>query len=667
MDRRTAQEEIMRLRREIFEHDHRYYVLDNPSISDREYDGLMGRLTELEQQFPDLVAPDSPTQRVAGQPLESFRTVSHRFPMLSLDNTYSAGDLREFDARIKKLLGGQRYRYAAELKIDGLAVSLQYRQGRLIVGATRGDGTKGDDVTANLKTIRAIPLALSGELAELSDVEARGEVYLPRQEFLRINKEREEMGKELFANPRNAAAGTLKILDAKIVASRKLSIFIYGVGQTPRGLTGHIQTLQALKRVGFRVNPETRLCSDIGEVIEFCNYWENKRDSLDYETDGMVIKVDSFDQQRILGATAHSPRWAIAYKFPARQATTVLKDIEFSVGRTGVVTPVAILEPVPLSGTTVSRASLHNEDELRKKDIHYGDTVFVEKAGEIIPQIVKVVAEKRPAQARAVAMPKNCPSCGEPLSRSPEEAAWRCPNVSCPAQVKGRIEYFASRGAMDIEGLGAAVVEQLVNAGLVRDYGDLFFIQGSQLVKLERMGDKSARNLLEAIDRSRHNPFWKVVTALGIANVGAQVARLLVRKYGSMDKLRQASCDDISQIYGLGPAVGASVEGFFANRKNLMVLDKLRRAGVSLEAEQSAGLPQTFAGLTVVLTGTLENFSREQASEQIISRGGQVTSSVSKKTSLVLAGSEPGSKLDKARSLGIKVIGEKEFTSMLEE
>ena len=349
MDRRTAQEEIMRLRREIFEHDHRYYVLDNPSISDREYDGLMGRLTELEQQFPDLVAPDSPTQRVAGQPLESFRTVSHRFPMLSLDNTYSAGDLREFDARIKKLLGGQRYRYAAELKIDGLAVSLQYRQGRLIVGATRGDGTKGDDVTANLKTIRAIPLALSGELAELSDVEARGEVYLPRQEFLRINKEREEMGKELFANPRNAAAGTLKILDAKIVASRKLSIFIYGVGQTPRGLTGHIQTLQALKRVGFRVNPETRLCSDIGEVIEFCNYWENKRDSLDYETDGMVIKVDSFDQQRILGATAHSPRWAIAYKFPARQATTVLKDIEFSVGRTGVVTPVAILEPVPLS------------------------------------------------------------------------------------------------------------------------------------------------------------------------------------------------------------------------------------------------------------------------------------------------------------------------------
>lgn len=667
MDRRTVRDAMARLRREIAGHDHRYYVLDNPSISDLEYDRLMHRLKELEQQFPGLVTPDSPTQRVAGQPLESFRTVSHRFPMLSLDNTYSADDLREFDVRIKKQLGDQPYQYVAELKIDGLAVSLQYRNGDLAVGATRGDGAGGDDVTANLKTIRAIPLALSGEPGELTDVEARGEVYLPRQEFLRINREREENGEPPFANPRNAAAGTLKLLDPRQVAARKLSVFIYGVGQAPQGYPGHFQTLQAMKQAGFRVNPETRLCDDIGEVIEFCNYWENKRDSLDYETDGMVIKIDSFEQQRRLGATAHSPRWAIAYKFPARQATTVLKDVEFSVGRTGVVTPVAILEPVPLSGTTVSRASLHNEGEFRKKDIHYGDTVFVEKAGEIIPQIVKVIVEKRPAQARAVAMPRSCPSCDEPLGRNPEEAAWRCFNVSCPAQVKGRIEHFASRGAMKIEGLGSAVVEQLVNAGLARDYGDLYFLQDDQLMKLERMGAKSAQNLLDAIDRSKQNPLWKVVMALGIANVGAQAARLLVSKYGSMDKLRQASCQGISQIYGLGPAVGASAEGFFANKKNLAVLEKLRRAGVRLEAEQLAGFPQTFAGLTVVLTGTLENYSREQASELIIARGGQVTSSVTKKTSLVLAGNEPGSKLDKARSLGIKVIGEKEFMSMLEE
>jgi DNA ligase (NAD+) len=665
MNKASAEKEIKKLREEIAGHDHRYYALDDPSVSDREYDGLMHRLKELEQQFPDLVAPDSPTQRVAGQPLESFKTVSHRFPMLSLDNTYSADDLREFDARVRKILGDQKYQYTAELKIDGLAVSLQYQKGRLAVGATRGDGSKGDDVTANLKTIRAIPLALSGNSSELSDVEARGEVYMPRQEFLRINKDKEENGEPPFANPRNAAAGTLKLLDPKSVAVRRLSIFIYGVGQTPKGLTGHYQTLQALKRAGFRVNPEIKLCEDIEEVITYCNRWEDKRDGLDYETDGMVIKVDSFEQQKLLGATAHSPRWAIAYKFPARQATTVLKEVEFSVGRTGVVTPVAILDPVPLSGTTVSRASLHNEDEICKKDIHYGDTVFVEKAGEIIPQIVKVVPEKRPARAKAVKMPKDCPSCGEPLSRNQEEAAWRCLNVSCPAQVKGRIEYFAWRGAMDIEGLGTAVVELLVNGGLIKDYGDLYFLKGEQLIKLERMGKKSAQNLLDSIEKSKQNPFWKVVMALGIANVGAQVARLLVQKYASMEKLQNAGCQDISQIYGLGPAVGGSVEGFFANRKNLLVLEKLKKAGVRMEAEESKDVPQTFAGLTVVLTGSLQNYSREQASELIIARGGQVTSSVSKKTSLVLAGSEPGSKLDKARSLGVKVIKEEEFEKML--
>ena len=665
MNRETAEKEIRKLRAEIAGHDHRYYALDDPSISDREYDALMQRLKELEENFPELVTADSPTQRVAGQPLQSFKTVNHQTQMLSLDNTYSADELREFDARVAKILEGQKYEYVAELKIDGLAVSLQYRNGRLHQGATRGDGTKGDDVTANIRTIKAVPLTLSPKAAGLQEVEARGEVYMPRQEFIRINREKEEAGEAPFANPRNAAAGTLKLLDPQAVSRRRLSVFIYGVGQAPAALQDHYSTLGALKQAGFKVNPFVKLCPDIQSVIDYCNQWENKRDQLDYETDGMVIKVNSFVQQKLLSATAHSPRWAMAYKFPARQATTVLREVEFSVGRTGVVTPVAILDPVLLSGSTVSRASLHNEDELVKKDIHYGDTVFVEKAGEIIPQIIKVVPGKRPPRAKPVKMPRNCPSCVEPLNRNQEEAAWRCLNVSCPAQVKGRIEYFASRGAMDIEGLGTAVVELLVNAGLIKDYGDLYSLNGEQLIRLERMGKKSAQNLLDSIEKSKQNPFWKVVMALGIANVGAQVARLLAQKYASMEKLQKAGCQDISQIYGLGPAVGGTVEGFFANRKNLQVLEKLRKAGVRMEAEESAAVPQTFAGLTVVLTGTLQNYSREQASELIIARGGQVTAAVSKKTSMVLTGAEPGSKLDKAKTLGVRVINEKDFEKLL--
>lgn len=665
MNRETAEKEIRKLRAEIARHDHRYYVLDDPSISDREYDALMQKLKELEKEFPELVTTDSPTQRVAGQPLQSFKTVSHQAPLLSLDNTYSADELREFDARVSKILEGQKYEYVAELKIDGLAVSLQYKDGRFHQGATRGDGTKGDDVTANIRTIKAVPLTLSPKAAVLQEVEARGEVYMPRQEFLRINKEKEEAGEPPFANPRNAAAGTLKLLDPQTVARRRLSIFIYGVGQALEKLKDHYSTLEALKEAGFKVNPFIKLCPDIQSVIEYCDQWENKRDELDYETDGMVIKVNSFAQQKVLGSTAHSPRWAMAYKFPARQATTVLKDVEFSVGRTGVVTPVALLEPVLLSGSTVARASMHNEDELAKKDIHYGDTVFVEKAGEIIPQIIKVVPEKRPPRAKPVKMPRECPSCGEPLIRNPEEAAWRCLNVACPAQVKGRIEYFASRGAMDIDGLGTAMVEALVNSGLIKDYGDLYSLRGEQLMKLERMGKKSAENLLQGIEKSKGNPFWKIVMALGIANVGAQVSRLLAQRYGSIERLQNAGCQDISQIYGLGGAVGSSVENFFANRKNLAVLEKLKKTGVRMKAEETSGTPQTFAGITVVLTGSLQNYTREEATEHIVSRGGQVTSSVSKKTSLVLAGNEPGSKYDKAKALGVKVIDENEFKKML--
>jgi DNA ligase (NAD+) len=665
MNRETAEKEIKKLRAEIAGHDHRYYALDDPSISDREYDALMQRLKELEKGFPELVTADSPTQRVAGQPLQSFKTVNHQTQMLSLDNTYSAGELREFDARVAKILAGQKHEYVSELKIDGLAVSLLYKNGRFHQGATRGDGTKGDDVTANIKTIKAVPLSLSSKADGLQEVEARGEVYMPRQEFLRINKEKEEAGEAPFANPRNAAAGTLKLLDPQAVSRRRLSVFIYGVGQAPDTLQDHYSTLKALKEAGFKINPFIKLCPDIQSVIDYCDEWENKRDELDYETDGMVIKVNSFNQQKALSTTAHSPRWAIAYKFPARQATTVLNDVEFSVGRTGVVTPVALLEPVLLSGSTVARASLHNEDELVKKGIHYGDTVFVEKAGEIIPQIIKVVLEKRPPKAKPVKMPKSCPSCGEPISRNPEEAAWRCFNVSCPAQVKGRIEHFAARGAMDIDGLGSAMVELLVNSGQIRDYGDLYSLKGEQLMKLERMGKKSAENLLQGIEASKDNSFWKVVLALGIDNVGSQVARLLAQRYRSLESLKKATCEDISKIYGLGGAVGGSVENFFANRKNQQVLEKLKKAGVNLESVEETGVPQSFAGMTVVLTGSLQGYSREQATELIVSRGGQVTPSVSKKTSLVLAGSEPGSKLDKAQALGVNIIDEDEFVKML--
>jgi len=665
MSKSTGAKEIARLRAEIARHDHRYYVLDDPLISDREYDALMQRLKELESQHPELVAPDSPTQRVAGQPIKGFSQVRHAVPMLSLDNTYSADELLEFDQRVKKGLGSDDYEYVVELKIDGLAIALIYADGVFTRGATRGDGVTGDDVTVNLRTIKAVPLALLDPPPALRNIEVRGEVYLPRKEFERINEEREEAGEPAFANPRNAAAGSLKILDPAVVAQRNLSVFIYGVGEVPAGFADHYQTLQAFKKCGLKINPETRRCRDIREVIAHCNGWETRRDKLSYEIDGMVIKVNSFQQQRALAATTHSPRWAIAYKFPARQATTVIRGVEFGVGRTGVITPVALLEPVAVSGSTVSRATLHNEDDIRRKDIRVGDTVFIEKAGEVIPQVVKVVPEKRPRGSMPFAMPKNCPSCGGPIKRYQDEAAWRCENVSCPAQVKRRISHFAARGAMDIDGLGQALIESLVDHGLIKDYGDLFSLRDHQLVELDRMGQKSAQNLLDGIERSKDNAFWKVVFALGIRHVGPIVARQLAQRFPDMASLEKAGCAEIDEVFGLGEAVGASVEQFFANPANRKVIAKLAKAGVRMKAERPANIKQTFAGLTVVLTGGLEKYSREQAAELIAQRGGRVAGSVSAKTSLVIAGKEAGSKLDKANKLGVKVIGEADFEQML--
>lgn len=667
MAKSTIATEIARLRAEIARHDQRYYVLDDPVISDREYDALLRRLKDLEAAHPGLVTPDSPTQRVAGQPLPGFSQVRHATPMLSLDNTYSADELLEFDARVRKGLGTDEVAYVAELKIDGLAVSLAYRDGRLAQGATRGDGHTGDDVTANLRTIRSVPLALVEPPPALRDIEVRGEAYLPRREFERLNEEREEQGEPPFANPRNAAAGSLKLLDPAVVARRNLALFVYGTGEPPRGIAGHAAAMGALRDCGLPVNPEITVCRGIREVIEHCAAWEGRRDGLDYETDGMVIKVDSFAQQRRLGATSHSPRWAIAYKFPPRQATTVVRGIEFGVGRTGAVTPVAILDPVSISGSTVSRATLHNEDDVRRKDIRVGDTVFIEKAGEVIPQVVKVVAEKRPKGARPFAMPARCPSCGGPLVREQDAAAWRCGNVSCPAQVKRRIEHFAARGAMDIEGLGSAMTESLVDAGLVRDYGDIYALRGEDLVRLERVGAKSAQNLLDGIERSKANPFWRVVFALGIRHVGAAAARLLAQRFPDMATLSRAGCEEISAIYGLGGAVCASVGEFFGNPANARVLAKLRAAGVRMRAEAGATVAQTFAGMTVVLTGGLERHTREQAAELISQRGGRVAGSVSARTSLVVAGADAGSKLDKAARLGVKVVGEAEFERLLKQ
>lgn len=665
MDKRKAKREIDKLRSEIAEHDRRYYVLAKPVISDREYDRLIARLAELESQFPDLVAPDSPTQRVAGGPLEGFRQVPHSAAMLSLDNTYSRQDLMEFDDRVRKGLEGQDYGYVVELKIDGVAVALRYQGGKFVLGLTRGDGRTGDDITANLRTVKSVPLLISGSREELADIEVRGEAYLPIKEFERINQERMSSGEEPFANPRNAAAGTLKQLDPKVVASRRLSLFVYGAARPPAGCQTHWGLLEALKQGGFPVNPHSKACRNIEEVVEYCDSWEEKRDGLEYETDGMVIKVDSFAQQRALGATSHSPRWAIAYKFPARRATTVLRGVEFSVGRTGAVTPVALLDPVKLSGTTVSRATLHNQDELRRKGLHYGDMVVIEKAGEIIPQVVEAVANKRKPGARPVEMPKNCPACGSILVRDHEEVAVRCQNMACPAQVRGRIQHFASRGAMDIEGLGPALVDQLVGSGMVADCGDLYYLDQKKLINLERMAEKSAQNLLEAIEKSKQAPLWRLVHGLGIMHVGSSAARLLASRFGSLEALSQAEIDQVAEIHGLGPAAAKSINDFFKSQENRKVLKKLYAAGVRTSGDDTRSGGKAFQGMTVVLTGGLDGFTREEAAELIASQGGQVAGSVSKKTSLVVAGRDPGSKYQKAVSLGIRIIDEKEFKKML--
>lgn len=662
IDESSARRLVQELRERIEYHNYRYYVLDDPEISDAEYDGLVRQLEAVEERFPQLITPDSPTQRVGGAPLPGFDTVTHRIPMLSLANAHSYDELRDFDRRVKRGLSDQTVTYVAEPKIDGLAVSLLYENGVFVQGATRGDGQQGENITQNLRTIKSLPLRLMDGAPPV--LEVRGEAYMSRQAFLRLNEIRREKGEQLFANPRNAAAGSLRQLDPKVTAQRDLDIFLYALGYT-EGLEvdSHWEALQILKKLGLRVNPLSRQCPDIESVIEFCEELGQKRPELAYDIDGVVVKVDSLAQQRELGFTAKSPRWAIAFKFPPEEATTVVKDIVVQVGRTGALTPLAILEPVFVAGSTVSRATLHNEDIVRQKDIRIGDTVVIRKAGDVIPEVVKPVISKRTGKERPFEMPKHCPVCGAEAYRPPGEAVTRCIGSQCPAQLVEGLIHFASRDAMDIEGMGPAIVTQLVEVGLVKSPADIYDLTLEQLLELERMGKKSAQNLLEAIEKSKQAGLARVIFALGIRLVGAGAARDLAEYFGSIDRLMRASTDELTAVPAVGDKIAASIREYFSEPQNVELVERLRSAGVKLTQDQPQTKPQDspLAGKTVVVTGTLESMSRKEAQDLIRSLGGKVTSSVSKKTDYVIVGESPGSKYDKALELGITIWDEQEF------
>jgi DNA ligase (NAD+) len=657
---------VEELREEIRRHERLYYVLNAPEISDHEYDALERELRDIEGRFPTLVTRDSPTQRVGERPSSEFPSFVHRVPMRSLDNTYSADELREFEERIFRLIGRREMVYTAELKIDGLSIAVHYERGCLVRGVTRGDGVRGDDVTPNARAIRSVPLVLAGSHPP-ERLEARGEVFLPRSRFEALNSERDRSGEELFANPRNAAAGTMKQLDARIVATRGLDVFFYGVVEATGGAPiGQWQALERLRSLGLKTNPTSRLCRGLAEVLAFCSEWQERRDTLEYDIDGVVVKVDDFALQTELGMTAKFPRWAIAYKYPARQATTLVRSVVVQVGRTGKLTPVANLDPVLLAGSTVSRATLHNEDEIARKDVRVGDTVIIEKGGDVIPKVVEVVAARRPAGAKPWIPPERCPVCGTPAVRGEGEVDRRCPNAGCPAQVKEALKHFASRDAMDIEGLGDALVDQLVERGLVRDFSDLYRLKLSDLAGLERMAEKSGQNLLEAIEGSKSRELHRLLLGLGIRFVGARAAQLLARLFGSLDALMGATVEDLDAVYEIGPAVAQSVHGWFAQATNRALVEKLTAAGLRTREEVASGGGRPFVGMQFVLTGGLESMTRDEAKEAIEARGGRVTSSVSKKTTMVVVGKDPGAKHEKARELGVRCIDETALRELLE-
>jgi DNA ligase (NAD+) len=657
------------LRRLIDHHNYLYYLEARPEISDREFDRLLEELKQLEAYHPELVTPDSPTQRVGGAPIEGFVTVTHRQPMLSIDNTYNAAELREFDRRVRRLLGKEPVKYVCELKIDGVAISLTYERGRFTVGATRGDGERGDDVTHNLKTIGGLPLRLRTDKPPAL-LEARGEVYMTRADLARLNRDRIGKGLEPFANPRNSAAGSLKLLDARLCAERRLRLFAYSLGATEGvAVHTHLESLDLLRSYGFPVNPNIEAFDSIDEVMAYCNSWADRRHELPFETDGMVIKVNDLGQRQRLGSTSKAPRWVVAYKFAAEQALTKLLKIEVQVGKTGTLTPVAHLEPVKLAGTTVSRASLHNADEIARKDIRVGDMVVVEKAGEVIPYVVRSEPAARTGSEKVFHFPKKCPVCGAPVVRDEGSAYYRCTSQDCVAQLKERLRFYAHRNAMDIEGLGTAIIDQLVDTGLVKSIPDLYQLTLPPLLELERMGKKSAQNLLDGIAASKGRGLARVLTGLGVRHIGEHVAELLAREFGNIDDLMTASEERLAQVSGIGPVLAESVSKFFHSSAGRKMIGELRSARVKL-TEDARPRPAAvggndLTGKTFVVTGTLIHYSRDEIEDLIKKLGGKATGSVSKKTDYVVVGENAGSKLDKARDLGVKVLTEEEFEKLV--
>lgn len=657
-----ARKKIEKLRKEVAYHEKKYYVDNDPQISDYEFDTLVKELRELEERFPELATPDSPTRRVGEQPLEGFATVEHRTPMLSLDNCYNVEELKEFEERIQKILPEERIAYVTELKIDGLGISAIYRDGRYSQAVTRGDGFRGDDVTVNVKTIKSMPLTIR----DRREIEVRGEVYLPFPSFQKINQERLERGEPLFANPRNAAAGSLRLLDPKIVASRGLDVFLYYIFLEGKEEESQWKNLERLKELDFKTNPIVRRCSNLKEVIAFWEEWHEKRDTLEYDVDGIVVKVNSTRQRQKLRYTAKFPRWAISFKFPARQATTRIKDIIVQVGRTGALTPVAIFDPVKLSGTTISRSTLHNEAEIRRKDIRIGDSVLIERSGDVIPKVVAVMHERRTGKEKKFIFPARCPVCHSRTFRPDGEAISRCTNPSCPAKLRESLLHFASRRAMNIEGLGEALVDQLLEKKLVKGIPDLYSLEQEQLASLERMGPKSARNLLDEIEASKKRDLDRLVYALGIRHVGERTAMALASHFENLNSLTSASLEELTRVEDVGPKVAESVVFFFRQPENIELLRKLKAAGLNFSAKKEEREGEQFLlGLTFVLTGTLSTMTREEASEIIAKLGGSVSSSVSRKIDYVVVGESPGSKLAKARELGIATLGEKEFLSLV--
>src|SRR5947199_910220 len=668
MDRADAAGRLAELREAIRHHDDAYYVEARPEVADSEYDALRRELSDLEAAFPELITPDSPTQRVAGQPVDTFRPVEHKVAMLSLDNATTPEDLREFEARLNRARPGTGFRYVCEPKIDGLGVALLYQDGRFVRGATRGDGRVGEEITQNLRTIRSLPMTLRGRLATIGEVEVRGEVFMPRAEFEKLNRSLEDAGDTTFANPRNAAAGAVRQKDPATTARRPLDIFLYHVSEARElGFTTYAETLEALRAAGFKVNPRTEPCPTLDAVVTYCERLEAERDGLGYDADGAVIKVDSLEQQWRLGSTTHHPRWALAFKFAARQATTVVQSIDVHVGKTGTLTPVAKLEPVELAGVTIRNVSLHNEDEIRRKDIRVGDTVLIERAGDVIPYVVQVIAGKRPPDSRAFEFPRECPSCKHEVIRIPGEAYWPCPNSACRAQLKDRLRHFGSRRAMDIEHLGEAVIEQLVERRLVGSFADLYRLTVGDLVELERLADKSAENLVRAIAGSRTRGLARLLNALGIRLVGERVAQLLAARFGSLERLAQAPEAELAEVHGVGEAIARSVRAFFDDPTNSALIKRLKEVSVVTAEPEAAAGPKPLAGKTFVLTGTLRTLTRAATRERTERPGGRVAGAVSKKTHYVVVGEAGGKKADHARRLGVTMLDESEFLALVKQ